>query len=518
MFENLESASSGENMSYLKCLVFIRPTRENIDLLARELHNPRYGNYYIYLSNVVSKSEVKVLAEADEHEVVREVQELYADYLALAPHLFSLNLPNPSKGLKWASGALERTTQGVSGLLFSLQCLPNIRFQNNSEMCRSLAEKLRQVLVTEGSLYTGNSTESNSTLLILDRRDDAITPLLHQWTYEAMVHELIGVNKGRVNLAHVQGVSDDLKEVIMSPVQDDFYARSMFQNYGEIGQTIKDLMDEYQRKVSSQQKLESINDMKHFVENYPQFKKMSGTVSKHVTIVGELSRLVSAHSLLQVSECQQELVCGDNHSEILQRVHDLVKSPKVREVDAAVLVMLYALRYQGHERNDTRGLIGALKKRNVEQRYLKLLSSLLDYGGKKSRQSDLFGSQLPQDVSGIKARLFKGLKGVDNVYTQHKPLLLDTLSDLVKGRLREGAFPHCGQPNDPQHSRLNTVILFVVGGVTYEESAAVHQFNCDNPNIQVVLGGTTVLNSQAFLASIETTMDGLPRRELRIDT
>ena len=126
MFENLESASSGENMSYLKCLVFIRPTRDNIELLARELHNPRYGNYYIYLSNVVSKSEVKVLAEADEHEVVREVQEIYADYLALAPHLFSLNLPNPFKGLKWAFGALDRTAEGLSGLLFSLHILPNI--------------------------------------------------------------------------------------------------------------------------------------------------------------------------------------------------------------------------------------------------------------------------------------------------------------------------------------------------------------------------------------------------------
>lgn len=46
----------------------------------------------------------------------------------------------------------------------------------------------------------------------------------------------------------------------------------MFKNYGEIGQTIKDLMDEYQLKSKSHQKLESIKDMKAFIENYPQFK------------------------------------------------------------------------------------------------------------------------------------------------------------------------------------------------------------------------------------------------------
>ena len=35
-------------------------------------------------------------------------------------------------------------------------------------------------------------------LLILDRADDCVTPLLSQWTYQAMVHELLGVNNNRV--------------------------------------------------------------------------------------------------------------------------------------------------------------------------------------------------------------------------------------------------------------------------------------------------------------------------------
>ena len=48
--------------------------------------------------------------------------------------------------------------------------------------------------------------------------------------------------------------------------------QSMYLNYGEIGQTIKDLMEEYQKRLSKQQKVESISDMKNFVESYPQFK------------------------------------------------------------------------------------------------------------------------------------------------------------------------------------------------------------------------------------------------------
>ena len=45
---------------------------------------------------------------------------------------------------------------------------------------------------------------------------------------------------------------------------------------------------------------------------------MSGTVSKHVTIVGELSRLVGAHLLLEVSETEQEIACQGDHSALLQ--------------------------------------------------------------------------------------------------------------------------------------------------------------------------------------------------------
>lgn len=54
------------------------------------------------------------------------------------------------------------------------------------------------------------------------------------------------------------------------------------------------------------------------MDNYPQFKKMSGTVSKHVTVVGELSRLVSERHLMEVSEVEQELACQSDHSRAQQ--------------------------------------------------------------------------------------------------------------------------------------------------------------------------------------------------------
>jgi vacuolar protein sorting-associated protein 45 len=50
----------------------------------------------------------------------------------------------------------------------------------------------------------------------------------------------------------------------------------MYSNFGDIGQNIKTLMNNYQQKAKTHQQLESISDMKKFVEQYPQFKKMTG--------------------------------------------------------------------------------------------------------------------------------------------------------------------------------------------------------------------------------------------------
>ena len=46
LFERLDS-SARETMKHLKCIAFVRPTKENVELLAQELRMSKYGLYYI---------------------------------------------------------------------------------------------------------------------------------------------------------------------------------------------------------------------------------------------------------------------------------------------------------------------------------------------------------------------------------------------------------------------------------------------------------------------------------------
>lgn len=47
LFERLDAQSTRDAIRHLKCVAFLRPTQENVDLLQQELRNPRYGQYYI---------------------------------------------------------------------------------------------------------------------------------------------------------------------------------------------------------------------------------------------------------------------------------------------------------------------------------------------------------------------------------------------------------------------------------------------------------------------------------------
>ncbi|KAK2628616.1 hypothetical protein QTJ16_001719 [Diplocarpon rosae] len=508
-----------EKMRHLRCLCFVRPSADSIQALIDEVREPKYGEYNIYFSNVVKKSSLERLAEADDHEVVRLVQEMFADYMVVNPDLFTLDLASPRQRIwnsnpdMWNTDALQRATEGLIGVLLSLKKIPLIRYEKSSLLAKKLATEVRYHIIQEDQLFDFRKVDTPPILLILDRRDDPITPLLTQWTYQAMVHELLGIRNGRVDLSEVPGIRPELKEVVLSQDQDPFFKKNMYLNFGDLGGNIKDYVEQYQSKTKSSSNIESIADMKRFIEDYPEFRKLSGNVSKHVTLVGELSRKVDAGNLLEVSEVEQSLACNDNHASDLKNVQRLIQSPAVTADSKLRLVALYSLRYEKHPSNALPILVDLLEAAgNVPRRRIDLIAKLLVYhcSLQQSRSnggiSDMFESV--GLFSGARDR-FKGLKGVENVYTQHSPRLELTLQNLIKGRLREQQYPFV-EGGGSTRDKPQDIILFMVGGTTFEEAKTVSQINASSPGIRIVLGGTHVHNSTTFLEEMEDAVSLWP--------
>ena len=149
---------------------------------------------------------------------------------------------------------------------------------------------------------------------------------------------------------------------------------------------------------------------------------------------------------------------------------------------------------------------------NVPQRRVDLVLKLLVYHHSLHSSpaaggfSDLFESS--SIFSGARDR-FKGLRDVENVYTQHSPRLEATLQNLIKARLKEQQYPFV-EGGGTTKDKPQDIIVFIVGGATYEEAKMVAQVNASIPGVRVVLGATNLHNSTTFMEEVEDAVLNWP--------
>lgn len=81
-------------------------------------------------------------------------------------------------------------------------------------------------------------------------------------------------------------------------------------NFGDIGMACKELVDEFQKHTTNTKRMNTIEDMQNFVENFSEFSAAQRNAGKHVTLVSELSRVVDARSLMRVGLGSFTLMMG----------------------------------------------------------------------------------------------------------------------------------------------------------------------------------------------------------------
>ncbi|EKX54512.1 vacuolar protein sorting 45B [Guillardia theta CCMP2712] len=531
LFQRLDAGGRGR-MLHLKALVFLRPTRENIELLAKELLQPMFGEYHLFFSNVLSNDAVRTLAQADTYEVVKQVRELYADFYSLSPSCFSLNLP-PNSAL--STPLADRTRDGIFALLLALKKKPAIRYQASSRDAEHIAALLSQHLdQQQDTLDFGRNEDMPPLLLILDRTDDPLTPLLNQWTYQAMVHELLGIRNNLVEVPRAAGSDADPTSIVLSAVSDDFFKENMHTDYGAMNDAVQAKLEELKRNnpqfaqmwQGNNAKLGTIAEMQRIIEKYPEMSKMKDNISKHVNLLHTLAKMVDQYNLLEVSEIEQQLAAVQDHKSAHKQVMEMLGNSNVRQIDKLRLVLLYALRYQkeGGEKGYIQQLARMLPAEKVAGAYIsqggaeELMPTYQKFpeillrecgAGARTPQSDLFN----RGVNAVVSQGFKSITnnaGSDNAYMLHQPLLEKILKSVEKGRLPEDKYPFrpCSTYKEAVDAMRafkrgpSELIVYIVGGATYAESRVVSKFNDENRHCRVILGGSCFLSTHSFLESI----------------
>ncbi len=406
-----------------------------------------------------------------------------------------------------------RIVDGILSALLSLKRKPMIRYLESSELCRDLATEVSSKISQENALFDWRRPDVPPLLLIMDRREDPLTPLLTQWTFQSMVHEELHLRNNRVVMKGRANVPKDMEEIPLSSEQDEFYRANMFETFDVFASRIKEKVDGFMSRKKNVGKVSTIAEMQAFLEQYPDFKREEIHVMKHFTIIPELSRLVGDHDLLKVSEIEQILACEDSHSTVVKEIRALLDDPKVRLQNKVRLIILYALRYEKNPANSTKAFVEVLSQQpGYTTAHSQAVYSVLKYAGADVRSEDLF---MNKSYTSTAKRIFKqGLipQQIDNIYLRHTPLLISQIEQAAQGKLNPKLYP--STDGGSLAIKPQDIIVFIVGGATYGEAKAIAAFNAANaqggsktPGVRVVLGGTTVHNSESFLEMV-TKMTG----------
>lgn len=516
-----------DKLRNLKCICFLKPDDSTISKLSQEIQSPKYSNYEIYLNNTISKSRLERLAESDDMEIINKVVEIFQDYYVLNRSLYTAtNIFNPfsTELQSWDQISLESSLNCLKSLTLSLNMKPTIEYETNSKMAYKLANSLNYEINSNNQLYDqlSNQRDVSPLLLILDRKNDPITPLLFPWTYQSMINELLGVNNSNntVDLSHLNTVGEELKTVIMNENQDSFFKKSMFMNFGDLSTLLKEYVDEYKIKTKTNSNISSIKDMKFFLENYPEYKKMSLNLSKHMLLTSEIDKQINSKRIWETSEFEQNMCSSfetshhdEDYNELSIFLFDQPKQDgtQMNPLDDSIklkLLSLYALKYENYPNNK----IDSILKKINNPMFNKFIPILLKYCGQKSRMAGEDGNIFNKigSTSGPAshvAALFNNLSGnanvSDNAFMQHQPRLISLIDKVTKNKFTNNRnFSTIENKTIDNKVPPRDIIIFIVGGVCYEEARLINELNNSNKGTKIVLGGTQTLNSKQFIDNI----------------
>eukprot|EP00834_Sanchytrium_tribonematis_P000964 NODE_20_length_44879_cov_0.624654.p11 type:complete len:434 gc:universal NODE_20_length_44879_cov_0.624654:26152-24851(-) len=368
-------------------IVMIHPS--SLQDIITELQNPHYSQYILCLVSETTSQWIEQIAQADIHERITQVLEFYMDVIALDEYAFN----QPKNAL----------ASSVGSLLQAFQWSPALRGLN---------------------LQLPSCSGQPCVILNLNRSFDYLTPLLHSWYYQAMIHDLIGIENYKIN------------QPLVSFTNDNFYNQNKFASFGDIGVKIKELVAKYQNQYASLGNLNTLQDIKQFINKYPELKDLQANVETHVNVMTILSEIVNKNQLMTIGEIEQSLACEDNEEWCAEQIRKLLSS-SINNIDKVRLILLYSVRYNTYVQEFT----SSLRQLGLEK-YMSLVHLMSTNKTPMNMTQALFkkGQQM-----------MKGLKGIDNVFTQHEPLVIKLINDLIKGRLMESQYPYQqpGQQNLP---------------------------------------------------------------------
>ena len=430
--------------------------------------NKLYSGAYVYFSSPLSDELFEEIKNSNASKYIKKLVDLYFDFTPIDSFTFTLNMPNmiyhlysPASNANAANYDLAVAAQKFAGVCYSLGEYPTIRYYGENSTSKtnrfaiSLQQELDKLRRTDDD-YKNSAT--GSTVLIYDRSFDPCSPLLHEFTYEAMAHDLLPKrnNKFVYKGAAVDGSSQE-KEV-MPDESDKLWHVLRHKHIADVSQSISSEFAKFlsENKAASQAAGKrdagtevSVNDLKRVLQDLPEFQELKEKYAVHITLTQDCLEYFNKRRFTELAALEQNLATGessngDSLKNIIGDLVDITSEQNIRVDDKLILLMLYIYFKGGIKDEDRRKL---LEHANIPYQDAEAITNYAYMGVQLTK------TRSTKVVKNVKKVFAKKRKPDDVPFelSRFVPNLKLALEDFIDNKLDKAVWPAVREPKEERN-------------------------------------------------------------------
>ncbi|KAI7851472.1 Sec1-like protein [Circinella umbellata] len=525
------------------------------------------------LETTLLKDLSRRLKEAKVQDLVKSLKDMYMDFIVREPAVFALDDPqkfftlfsNQDTSEDWTSSA-SKISGDLDDIAKQLLCVcvslgenPHIRYHRpldvpgavNRNIPWHLAKALQSQLdefckINPSFPPPRDPPMQRGTIILLDRTIDPVSPILHEFTYQAMVADLLPVEETPSGLKYSyeytqeDGTTKDQETQLTD--QDTVYTSI---RHMHIAVTTEQLIDDFNKFMAENDggsgghaSVKSLNDMKNMIANLPQFQEMKTKFSAHMTIASDCMTEFREQTLEAIGLLEQNMACGETPDKTVPKhlVDDLLPildDPYTTATTKARLIMLW---FATCDQVDPEQLELLLAHARLDKQHKDAIDNMSYLGVQLSKSASKQGEKSSRWHR--KKRESVAVTQQDDVpfdLSRYVPVVKRVAEGHIKETIDQSLFPflRVARPEDLRrdsshspkeglqlrvyktqwHKKSTTknaapkppsgppVIIFIAGGMTYSEMRSAYEL-AQTHDRDVYIGSTHIITPDGFVDAL----------------